>query len=132
MSFCFGGVFLTTAQYVFFAVLSANNLLSLGSALDVFAKTTTPVVGLSKRWTTPKKTFPSLVYLSLRYSLTISGNGLSPVLSPWTKSPARLLIMMMWLSSNNTWRLFLVLTNLIFWLFVLIVKILNLSIVLHY
>jgi hypothetical protein len=49
VSISFGGAFLTTAQYVFLAVLSANNLLSLGSALDVFEKTTIPVVGLSKR-----------------------------------------------------------------------------------
>ena len=58
-------------------------------------KTTIPVVGRSKRCTTPKKTSPGLLYFSLMYSFTTSDNGLSPVLSPCTISPTRLLMTIM-------------------------------------
>jgi hypothetical protein len=63
-------------------VLSRNILFKRSSAFEVLAKMMTPLVGLSNRWTTPRKTSPGLLYFSLMYALTTSLKGLSPVLSP--------------------------------------------------
>src|SRR5690606_3551855 len=76
-----------------------------GRALEVFAKSRTPEVGLSSLWTTPKYTLPALLYFSLRYDFTTSESGSSPVLSPWTRSPTLLFTTIRWLSSKMTWRL---------------------------
>ena len=54
----------------------------LGNALLVLANTTNPLTGRSKRWVTPMKTLPGLLYFSFRYCFTISDKGVSPVLSP--------------------------------------------------
>ena len=88
----FTGLFLTTAQYVFWMVLSLNNSFIRDNALLVFAKITMPDTGLSKRCHTPQNTLPGLLSRCLIKFFTFSDKGISPVLSPCTISDDFLLI----------------------------------------
>src|SRR5690554_2143709 len=76
-----------------------NNSFIRESALLVFEKITNPEVGRSNRCITPQKTLPSFLYFSASQRLIFSGNGSSPVLSPWVLSPEALFTAIIWFSS---------------------------------
>ena len=72
------------------------------NALLVFANTTSPLTGRSRRCVTPRNTLPGFAYFSLIYCFTVSDSGTSPVLSPCTISEAVLFTIIIWLSSYTT------------------------------
>ena len=49
-----------------YLLMFGKELVQAGRALLVFAKSTTPDTGLSRRCTTPRNTFPGLLYFSFR------------------------------------------------------------------